>query len=421
MKKLRKKIILAAFLSVTAVFLLTLVLVMTALSTGAFARADQVTQLIDSNDGKIPMKGKYDNLKEEDRVFLYNYDEESPFRFRYFVVNYNGDSYSVDVEHIAAVDESAAKQMAAEVVAENDSETGNYDYFRYRKSEETNRVIFLDISDELDNIWAILIIMSIVSAAFVILITVVFYFASNRVVRPFEENSRMQKQFITDASHELKTPIAIISANAEVLAYKDGENEWINNITTQVARISGLIDELLTLNRLEEIDTNVNVEPVNLSNIVTEISGEFAEIFASKNARLDFEIDADVILNGNSDQLRRLSSVLIENASKYVTENGEAKVALRKGARHTTLSVFNSCELDESVDYSNLFERFYRPDSSRASKTGGHGVGLSIAKRIVTLHNGTIEAVPENGGLCFKATISNRLKPGRKKSQEKNK
>ena len=126
----------------------------------------------------------------------------------------------------------------------------------------------------------------------------------------------------------------------------------------------------------------------------------------------------DVTLNGNKAQLERLVSVLVENASKYVTENGAFRLTLRKGTRYTEMTVFNTCETDPDVNYSHLFDRFYRPDSSRTSSTGGHGIGLSIAKRIVTLHGGSIEAIPTKEGLSFKIKLSNKLKVSKQKGSE---
>ncbi|MBQ9680624.1 MAG: hypothetical protein IJV48_08095 [Ruminococcus sp.] len=416
MKKLRRKIILGVFLSALAVFALTVVIIGFALSTQLSNRSDSMTELINKSGGEFPEKQEYDLLNEEDQIRLYSYDEESRFRLRYFVVYFDDDFSvaSVKTEHIAAVDEEAAGNMAVNVLFLSDR-IGNYGDYRYRYSTDTNSVIFLDISDDLEGIQLIMLFIMTVAFAFVILITVVFYFLSKRIVKPFEENSRMQKQFITDASHELKTPLAIISANAEVLAYKDGENEWISNITAQVERIGGLINELLALNRLEEVDTVVDIEPVDLSSLVYTVSADFEQVFKGAGASVHYDVQPDVVINGNRGQLERLISVLVENASKYISEGGEFRISLKKESRHTTLSVFNTCEIDPSVEYKHLFDRFYRPDSSRTSKTGGHGIGLSIAKRIAVLHNGSITAVPQADGLAFNVRLSNRLKAHKKK------
>lgn len=411
MKKLRRKIILGVFFSVLVVFALTVVVIGTALNMHLSDRSDSITKLINNSDGELPSKHEYDKMSKEEQIHLYDFDDESRFRMRYFVVYFDSkyNVKSVKTDHIAAVDKTTAGEMASDVLYESNT-TGYYGDYRYRYSEDTNSVIFLNISGDAEGIRIIMIFISIVALIFVLLITVIFYFLSKRIVKPFEENSRMQKQFITDASHELKTPLAIISANAEVLAYKDGENEWINNITAQVERIGGLINELLTLNRLEEIDTVVDIEPVNLSELIYTVSADFEQVFKGEEVSVKYDVQPNVVINGNRNQLERLISVLVENASKYISAGGEFRITLKKEMRYTTLSVFNTCEIDPNVDYKYLFDRFYRPDSSRTSGTGGHGIGLSIAKRIATLHNGSIAAVPQVDGLSFNVKLSNRMR-----------
>lgn len=412
MRKLRRKIIIGVFLSATAVFALTVLIVAISLNTQITRRADSMTDLIIQNDGNVPMKKEIEKMEG---INIYNYNEESPFRLRYFTVEYDENNHvTADIEHIAAIDEGTAVAMA-DVVRLSDRKTGSYGDYRYRVSQDQDTIVFVDYTDEYTAIDLLTILLSLIAIVFIALITIVFGFLSKRIVKPFEENSRMQKQFITDASHELKTPIAIISANAEVLSYKNGESEWLNNITSQVSRISELVQELLTLNRLEEVDEISDIEPVDLSELTEKVCADFEEVFRSKDVQIKCEIQPDVTINGNADQLKRLISVLVENASKYTSENGEVSILLKKEMRHTTLRVFNTCEIDKDADYKHLFDRFYRPDSSRASSTGGHGIGLSIAKRITTLHGGSIEAVPSDSGLSFNVKLSNKLKVHKKK------
>ena len=386
MKKLRLKIVFGVFISATLVFSLTIVLFGIATHYNLNRRADSITDLINKNNGRLPHVSEQ-NVSNDD-LYMYSYDEESPYRLRYFVVSVkDGTVKTVDVEHIAAIDNDKAEDMAYRVMR-NNLTVGSYENFRFRVDEAAGRVIFLDCSGESMTLSLLSSIIVLIALGFIIMITVVFYFLSNRIVHPFEENARMQKQFITDASHELKTPVAIIAANAEVLAYKDGENEWIHNITSQVARISELVNE----------------------DIVNQTVNDFEEIFNRKEVSVVRKVEPDVVLNGNAVQLGRLVSVLTENASKYAQEGGEVRVTLVKESRYTIFTVFNTCETDSDADYKHLFDRFYRPDSSRTSKTGGHGIGLSIAKRIVTLHNGSIEAAPTDGGLQFTVKLSNKLK-----------
>ena len=409
MKKLRRKIIVGVFISATLVFSMTIILFNLSTIININKRADSTTGLINRYNGELPPPNEYVKLKDEEKIHLYEYDEDSPYRLRYFVVDIINDAPAIDLTHIAAVSYSEAEELTNKALQRN-NQVGMIEEYRYRVTDSRDRVIFLDCSADLSTMHMLTLLITLIALAFILMITVVFYFLSSRIVRPFEENSRMQKQFITDASHELKTPLAIISANAEVLAYKDGENEWINNITEQVTRISELVNELLTLNRLEEVETIAGIEPVRLSDIMNKTADAFAEVFNSKHVATERQIEPNVELNGNPSQLERLVSVLVENASKYASENGRVLLTLKKELRYTHLSVFNTCEIDENADYNHLFDRFYRPDSSRTSKAGGHGIGLSIAKRIVTLHNGTIEAVPGDGGLTFRIKLSNRMK-----------
>ena len=409
MKKLRKKIVLGVFMSTTVVFALTVLIMGMSFNARLARQADQMTNILAKNNGTMPSINELGKIDPSQRPIDLSFEKETIYRLRYFSVKFSGDSATCDLSHIATVNEESAVKMAKKATA-GGKELGYINDFRFRVSDDKNLVVFLDYSNELSGIGQIIVLLIIISAFFIATITLVFWFLSKRIVRPFEENTRMQKQFITDASHELKTPLAIISANAEVLAYKDGENEWINNITSQVKRISELVNELLALNRLEEVEEIADIEPLNLSEKVNGIADSFEQVFAGKNAELVREIQPDVIINGNSSQLERLASVLIENSSKYVSENGEVKITLKKDMRYTYFTVFNTCEINPDTDYSHLFERFYRPDSSRTSKTGGHGVGLSIAKRIVALHNGTIGAVPTDNGLAFNVKLSNRLK-----------
>ncbi|MBQ7522609.1 MAG: HAMP domain-containing histidine kinase [Clostridia bacterium] len=410
MKKLKRKILITAFSALMIVFTITLVLTSIAINIYNMQKADNMNLVIESYDGNVPERKTFEKLDFEDKPLFVEITDESQYRTRYFIVYFDSNNQVTDynVEHIASVDKTVAKQMTKNVFQKK-TKTGYCNNFRYRVTDD-NYIIFLDCSEDMERLRSNIQILFAVCMLFTLVIMLVFAMLSNRMIKPFEENNRKQKRFITDASHELKTPLAIISANAEVLEYKNGESEWSKNITFQINRMSTLINELLTLSRLEELDGKTPLAPVNISNAVKEVCSTFDEIFESKNVICSYDIQEDIVINANEEQIRRLVSVLTENASKYVSENGKVAITLHNEKRYVILSVFNSCNIDKDFDNKKLFDRFYRPDSSRTSKTGGHGIGLSIAKEITLLHNGYIKADTKDGGIYFTVNLSNRLK-----------
>ena len=201
-----------------------------------------------------------------------------------------------------------------------------------------------------------------VSTLLTCLITVIFAIASKRAVRPFEINSNRQKQFITDASHELKTPLAIISANAEVLQYKGDGNEWTQNIIDQTKHMGKLINQLLVLAKLDEVQEKSEKQEADLKLLLEETIEPFEEVATQKKVTLKLHLEEGVTIRVNT------------------TEK-------------------------ELPDTKRMFDRFYRSDSSRSSKTGGQGIGLSIAKKIVDSHKGSITAKAGDGMVTFRVSL----------------
>lgn len=414
MKKLRIRIVFTVFLCVVSVFMLTWFIVYLSLIGHNTSEADGMTKIISIYNGVVPKMQEYEKGNLEDEQNSVNFNEESAFQTRYFVVYFNDRMQieKIDIEHIAAIDEDTARIMAENTVG-GKTKVGYIDEYRFRivrNNEGKNFVIFLDCREDFASQRVMSIILAAILILFTGLITLLFAVFSKRIFKPFEENSRRQRQFITDASHELKTPLAIISANAEVLMYKNGENEWIDNITDQVNRMGDLISELLTLSKMEELGEELEIEPVNFSTIVNETMNSFSEVLRQKKITVQMNIEPDIILNGNKKQLDMLVSILVQNASKYITESGVLKVSLKRTGKYTIFQIFNTAKLKADMKFKYLFDRFYRPDDSRTSVTGGYGIGLSIAKKIVSLHNGFISAKKVDGGICFTAEISNQLK-----------
>ena len=227
-------------------------------------------------------------------------------------------------------------------------------------------------------------------------------FIARRIVRPLEENDRRQKQFVSDAGHELKTPIAVISANSELLQREIGENEWLANIAYENERMSALVGQLLLLSRAENDD--LPKEAVDFSALVSGEVLPFESYAFEKGYEIVSEITPDLTVTGNSMQLRQLVSILLDNAVAHGIA-GEIHLTLQREKHTAVLSVSNAANNIGTEQLPHLFERFYRTDESRTDDGAHYGLGLSIAKAVVDAHGGTIHAEYKNGRAVFTAVL----------------
>ena len=411
MKKLRLKMIGIVFASVVAAFMvMTIILVM---CFGAYRnrQADQITAMISENNGTVPQLKDYKQQQKNSQAFeryFNNYNEDSSYRTRFFRIFLDEDKKvtNVNMDHIAAVDEKKAVRMT-KIAMLRRGKVGLVDSYRYRKEYKDGQVrsiIFLDCKENQSFYHLAVTITITVSTLLTCLITVIFAIASKRAVRPFEINSNRQKQFITDASHELKTPLAIISANAEVLQYKGDGNEWTQNIIDQTKHMGKLINQLLVLAKLDEVQEKSEKQEADLKLLLEETIEPFEEVATQKKVTLKLHLEEGVTIRVNREQIAQLVSILTENAAKYVNDGGKIVWRLTKTQHGAVLVVKNTTE-KELPDTKRMFDRFYRSDSSRSSKTGGQGIGLSIAKKIVDSHKGSITAKAGDGMVTFRVSL----------------
>ena len=411
MKKLRLKMIGIVFASVVAAFMvMTIILVM---CFGAYRnrQADQITAMISENNGTVPQLKDYKQQQKNSQAFeryFNNYNEDSSYRTRFFRVFLDEDKKvtNVNMDHIAAVDEKKAVRMTKMAMLRRGKVglVGSYRYRKEYKDGQVRSIIFLDCKENQSFYHLAVTITITVSTLLTCLITVIFAIASKRAVRPFEINSNRQKQFITDASHELKTPLAIISANAEVLQYKGDGNEWTQNIIDQTKHMGKLINQLLVLAKLDEVQEKSEKQEADLKLRLEETSEPFEEVATQKKVTLKLHLEEGVTIRVNREQIAQLVSILTENAAKYVNDGGKIVWRLTKTQHGAVLVVKNTTE-KELPDTKRMFDRFYRSDSSRSSKTGGQGIGLSIAKKIVDSHKGSITAKAGDGMVTFRVSL----------------
>lgn len=411
MKKLRLKMIGIVFASVVAAFMvMTIILVM---CFGAYRnrQADQITAMISENNGTVPQLKDYKQQQKNSQVFeryFNNYNEDSSYRTRFFQIFLDEDKKvtNVNMDHIAAVDEKKAVRMTKMAMLRRGKVglVGSYRYRKEYKDGQVRSIIFLDCKENQSFYHLAVTITITVSTLLTCLITVIFAIASKRAVRPFEINSNRQKQFITDASHELKTPLAIISANAEVLQYKGDGNEWTQNIIDQTKHMGKLINQLLVLAKLDEVQEKSEKQEADLKLLLEETIEPFEEVATQKKVTLKLHLEEGVTIRVNREQIAQLVSILTENAAKYVNDGGKIVWRLTKTQHGAVLVVKNTTE-KELPDTKRMFDRFYRSDSSRSSKTGGQGIGLSIAKKIVDSHKGSITAKAGDGMVTFRVSL----------------
>lgn len=411
MKKLRLKMIGIVFASVVVAFMvMTIILVM---CFGAYRnrQADQITAMISENNGTVPQLKDYKQQQKNSQAFeryFNNYNEDSSYRTRFFRVFLDEDKKvtNVNMDHIAAVDEKKAVRMTKMAMLRRGKVglVGSYRYRKEYKDGQVRSIIFLDCKENQSFYHLAVTITITVSTLLTCLITVIFAIASKRAVRPFEINSNRQKQFITDASHELKTPLAIISANAEVLQYKGDGNEWTQNIIDQTKHMGKLINQLLVLAKLDEVQEKSEKQEADLKLLLEETIEPFEEVATQKKVTLKLHLEEGVTIRVNREQIAQLVSILTENAAKYVNDGGKIVWRLTKTQHGAVLVVKNTTE-KELPDTKRMFDRFYRSDSSRSSKTGGQGIGLSIAKKIVDSHKGSITAKAGDGMVTFRVSL----------------
>lgn len=211
------------------------------------------------------------------------------------------------------------------------------------------------------------------------------------------ESYAKQKRFITDAGHELKTPLTIISSNTDVLEMTQGENEWTASIKSQVKRLAKLTNDLVSLSRLDEENSKLIMTDFSLSDAVTEALEPYKKLAEQNGKRLDAFVQLNISYTGNEDSIRKLVGILADNAIKYSSVGGAITVSLKQSGRGAALQFSNPVDSIEKGNHDIMFERFYRSDESRSSETGGYGIGLSIAKAIVLSHRGKIGARSDDG------------------------
>ncbi len=369
-------------------------------------------KIIAENGGKLP--NTYDD-EHNIGAFLnpfaeYRINVETPYSTRYFVVELRDNIVTdISTEHIDDINYEEAFSYASKVF-KSEPGYGMIDYFRYYYdvSENKSMLVFIDMTRDIAQVAALATISAFVNIIALLTLVLLIYWLSKKAMKPVADSIEKQKQFITDASHELKTPLAIISANAEVLEMCDGENEWLTSIKNQTTRMNHLVKKLVELSKLNEMQKDENRTHFNISAAMLDTAANFETSAAVANRNFSYSAAHDIMYYGNEAEIRQLITILCDNAIKYTDECGHIKLSLYKSGKSVIIESYNTCEYVDPDKVSRLFDRFYRGDSSRAreEKVGGYGIGLSIAQAIVNRHKGKIRVFTTGTtGITFKITL----------------
>ena len=367
--------------------------------------ADDILSVLAENDGHFPNSWQHMENQEKKEIF----QAELPYESRYFSVSFTEGTVCnlIDVDKIAAIDSDMAVEYATDV-RESGKEHGFVGNYRYQvnDTEDGTRVTFLDCRRSLLNFREFCItITQVAIGGFVLVFLLIIYF-SRWIVNPAVESYEKQKLFITDAGHELKTPLAIIDADADVLSMDVGESEWLTDIKKQVRRLTTLTNDLICLARMEEANQDMEMISFPISEIVEETASSFQAPAKTQKKEFILQITPALSMTGDEKMIRQLTSILLDNALKYSPEGGTIRVSLKKQNRQIRLLVYNTAAAVDPSELTHLFDRFYRSDRSRNSATGGYGIGLAIAKAIVNTHRGRIQATTEDGkSLTIEASL----------------
>lgn len=314
--------------------------------------------------------------------------------------------FSVDSEgNVSGTTEDETLIEYAKAAYQKNGETGIVDEYIYRKMSMknnggANEITLIESTDTINRLNRNIAISVIIGVSAIVLIYFIAKKITKSIVKPVEESFEMQKQFISDASHELKTPLAVIEANTGVLEAEIGESKWINYIHNEIESMNKLVNDLLLLAKTEGADTD-NVAAFDLSRTVEINASGFEGMAFEKGVSLNYELPEDITFKGDKEDIKRIISTLVDNAIKHTEKGGDIWVCLSKEKGEYLIKVKNRGEPIPEEEKSRIFERFYRVDKVRNREEKRYGLGLAIAKQAAEKYKGEISVNCDNGITVF--------------------
>ena len=410
-KRLKKKFIILATASMLILMTILVGIMNIVNYSSVVTETDTILDVLSQPDAPFGNHSELPDKPPQDiKDFIpHGMSPEVPYESRYFtaMVTKDGNIKETDFSKIISVDKESVDGFIQKAVASK-SERGFIGQFRYAKQtdDRMTRILFLDCGRKLDSFRTFMWTSMAVGLLGCVVVFVVFLFAAGKIVRPIAESYEKQKRFITDAGHEIKTPLTIIGANLDLLESDLGENESLSDIRTQTKRLGVLTGDLVYLSKMEESENTLKKIAFPVSDLIAEAAQQFGAVAQAKNKEYRIGIEPNLTMCGSPDAIRHLTTILLDNAMKYSPDGGIVTLDVISRKKDLIISVFNTTVSPVSNEnLSHLFDRFYRTDASRNSETGGHGIGLSIAQAITSAHGGKITAETVNGS-DFRITVN---------------
>ena len=399
--ELQRKFIRISVLSILAVFTL-IFLAMAHFSTVQVKRTLDVLTRTVANAGSLEELARQTGPVQGS---VYSGDSVVRLTTRTFLIWLDAEGQLLRLDNgMPGVTESRAGELAREAAEENRDRGWVSDY-RYRRIAGEGETLYVFVDGSLNRsvsnrllFTAFLVLLG--SAALILALTVLF---SKRVVRPVAASYEKQKQFITDANHELKTPLTLILSNLDIVESEFGKSEWLDDIRSEGERMGLLINQMVTLSRMDESENRLLSARFDLSDLVADTVAEFRPLADERGLSLWVKLEPGLPYRGDQELIRRLVAILMDNAVKYCDPDGTIRVELFR-RRHPVLLVENDYAAVDSLQLDRLFDRFYRADKARTF-SGSFGVGLSIARSILRSHHGSISAYRREGIIGFRADL----------------
>ena len=442
LKKLQFRFIAITTLSITVV-MMVLLLVLNLYNYGAtYTEAYRILRFIADNEGEIgapdeavliehfsddedkeskePDSSGSSSAKEPGlasnirKIFngsaLVDLSGENSYMIRYYSVTFDKDRNPINgnSRHIASIDSETAREKATELLSRPihhghfTEGTKVYTFINRRTENKGRIVVVMDSTRDIEDATSVIRRSFLLGVFCLVVFAVIIVFLSKKAIAPVMRNMENQKAFITNAGHELKTPLAVIKADTEVIEMTTGPNEWTRSISNQIDRLTVLVGNLITLSKMGELDKE-DMTDIDFSECVKTSVDNYKVIISNQGKLLETDITDKVKVRGVKDGLTEVVNILLDNAQKYCDDKGTIRVELGHTRRNSgaKLVVSNDYAEGKDVDYTKFFERFYRGDTSHNDKKSGYGIGLSMAEGFVEEFNGKIAAGYSDGRISF--------------------